>query len=195
MDKSAVSRFPVPELESLPKDILQRILKVQEKAGFIPNIFLSLAHRPDEFRAFFAYHDALMERDSGLSKGEREMIVVATSGLNQCIYCVVAHGAVLRIREKNPLLADQLATNYRKADLSDRQRNMLNFAVKVSQSAHEINECDFDLLKNQGFSDDDIWDIAAITAFFGMSNRLANFLSMRPNDEFYLMGRIPKDKQ
>ena len=189
MDKSAVSRFPVPELESLPKDILQRILKVQEKAGFIPNIFLSLVHRPDEFRAFFAYHDALMERDSGLSKGEREMIVVATSGLNQCIYCVVAHGAVLRIREKNPLLADQLATNYRKADLSDRQRNMLNFAVKVSQSAHEINECDFDLLKNQGFSDDDIWDIGAIAGLFALSNRLANMAGIRPNDEFYLMGR------
>tara|TARA_B100001964_G_scaffold49285_4_gene55432 strand:- start:13392 stop:13985 length:594 start_codon:yes stop_codon:yes gene_type:complete len=189
MDKSAVSRFPVPELESLPKDILQRILKVQEKAGFIPNIFLSLAHRPDEFRAFFAYHDALMERDSGLSKGEREMIVVATSGLNQCIYCVVAHGAVLRIREKNPLLADQLATNYRKADLSDRQRNMLNFAVKVSQSAHGINECDFDLLKNQGFSDDDIWDIGAIAGLFALSNRLANMAGIRPNDEFYLMGR------
>ncbi|MDP6653879.1 MAG: peroxidase-related enzyme, partial [Gammaproteobacteria bacterium] len=161
----------------------------QEKAGFIPNIFLSLAHRPDEFRAFFAYHDALMERDSGLSKGEREMIVVATSGLNQCIYCVVAHGAVLRIREKNPLLADQLATNYRKADLSDRQRTMLDFAVKVSQSAYEISEGDFELLKNQGFSDDEIWDIGAIAGLFALSNRLANMAGIRPNDEFYLMGR------
>jgi uncharacterized peroxidase-related enzyme len=164
-------------------------VKVQEKAGFIPNIFLSLAHRPDEFRAFFAYHDALMERDSGLSKGEREMIVVATSGLNQCIYCVVAHGAVLRIREKNPLLADQLATNYRKADLSDRQRTMLDFAVKVSQSAYEISEGDFELLKNQGFSDDEIWDIGAIAGLFALSNRLANMAGIRPNDEFYLMGR------
>ena len=189
MVKSTVSRFPVPELESLPKDIHERIVKVQEKAGFIPNIFLSLAHRPDEFRAFFAYHDALMERDSGLSKGEREMIVVATSGLNQCIYCVVAHGAVLRIREKNPLLADQLATNYRKADLSDRQRTMLDFAVKVSQSAYEISEGDFELLKNQGFSDDEIWDIGAIAGLFALSNRLANMAGIRPNDEFYLMGR------
>ena len=189
MVKSTVSRFPVPELESLPKDIHERIVKVQEKAGFIPNIFLSLAHRPDEFRAFFAYHDALMERDSGLSKGEREMIVVATSGLNRCIYCVVAHGAVLRIREKNPLLADQLATNYRKADLSDRQRNMLDFAVKVSQSAYDINESDFELLKNQGFSDDEIWDIGAIAGLFALSNRLANMAGIRPNDEFYLMGR------
>ena len=193
MVKSTVSRFPVPELESLPKDIQERILKVQEKAGFIPNIFLSLAHRPDEFRAFFAYHDALMERDSGLSKGEREMIVVATSGLNQCIYCVVAHGAVLRIREKNPLLADQLATNYRKADLSDRQRNMLDFAVKVSQSAYDINESDFELLKNQGFSDDEIWDIGAIAGLFALSNRLANMAGIRPNDEFYLMGRADNE--
>ncbi|MDP6535712.1 MAG: peroxidase-related enzyme [Gammaproteobacteria bacterium] len=193
MVKSTVSRFPVPELESLPKDIQERILKVQEKAGFIPNIFLSLAHRPDEFRAFFAYHDALMERDSGLSKGEREMIVVATSGLNRCIYCVVAHGAVLRIREKNPLLADQLATNYRKADLSDRQRNMLDFAVKVSQSAYDINESDFELLKNQGFSDDEIWDIGAIAGLFALSNRLANMAGIRPNDEFYLMGRADNE--
>jgi len=193
MVKSTVSRFPVPELESLPKDIHERIVKVQEKAGFIPNIFLSLAHRPDEFRAFFAYHDALMERDSGLSKGEREMIVVATSGLNRCIYCVVAHGAVLRIREKNPLLADQLATNYRKADLSDRQRNMLDFAVKVSQSAYDINESDFELLKNQGFSDDEIWDIGAIAGLFALSNRLANMAGIRPNDEFYLMGRADNE--
>ena len=193
MVKSTVSRFPVPELESLPKDIHERIVKVQEKAGFIPNIFLSLAHRPDEFRAFFAYHDALMERDSGLSKGEREMIVVATSGLNQCIYCVVAHGAVLRIREKNPLLADQLATNYRKADLSDRQRTMLDFAVKVSQSAYDINESDFELLKNQGFSDDEIWDIGAIAGLFALSNRLANMAGIRPNDEFYLMGRADNE--
>lgn len=189
MSQQPVSRFPVPELESLADDIRARILAVQEKSGFIPNIFLALAHRPDEFRAFFAYHDALMERPSGLSKGEREMIVVATSGMNQCIYCVVAHGAILRIREKNPLLADQLATNYRKADISSRQRVMLDYAVKVSQKSYEIADKDFEILKNQGFTDDDIWDIGAIAGLFALSNRLANMAGIRPNAEFYTLGR------
>ena len=162
----AISRFPVPELADLPDDIRQRILAVQEKSGFIPNVFLVLAHRPDEFRAFFDYHDALMDKDGGLTKGEREMIVVATSGLNQCIYCVVAHGAILRIREKNPLLADQLATNYRKADISARQKAMLDFAVKVSAQAQAIDDADINTLYKHGFSDDDVWDIGAIAAFF-----------------------------
>lgn len=188
-----ISRFPVPELKDLPQDIRERILAVQEKSGFVPNVFLALAHRPDEFRAFFAYHDALMEKEEGLSKGEREMIVVATSGLNQCIYCVVAHGAILRIREKNPHLADQVATNYRKADITDRQKAMLDFAAKVSLNAHEVNEADFDKLRKHDFSDDDIWDIGAIAAFFSLSNRMANVTTMRPNDEFYLLGRVPKD--
>ncbi|MDA1369593.1 MAG: peroxidase-related enzyme [Proteobacteria bacterium] len=189
MSQQPVSRFPVPELESLADDIRARILAVQEKSGFIPNIFLALAHRPDEFRAFFAYHDALMERPSGLSKGEREMIVVATSGMNQCIYCVVAHGAILRIREKNPLLADQLATNYRKADISTRQRVMLDYAAKVSQKSYEIADKDFEILKNQGFTYDDIWDIGAIAGLFALSNRLANMAGIRPNAEFYTLGR------
>lgn len=187
-----ISRFPVPDLSSLPEDIRDRILAVQEKSGFVPNVFLALAHRPEEFRAFFAYHDALMEKESGLTKGEREMIVVATSGLNQCIYCVVAHGAILRIREKNPLLADQLATNYRKADITARQQAMLDFAVKVSQQAYEINTADIQVLNTHGFSDEDIWDIGAIAAFFALSNRMANLTSMRPNDEFYLLGREQK---
>ena len=189
MRKKTISRFPIPKLETLQKDIRERIAAVQEKAGFIPNVFLTLAHRPDEFRAFFAYHDALMERESGLSLGEREMIVVATSGQNQCLYCVVAHGAVLRIREKNALLADQIATNYRKAEVTPRQIAMLDFAVKVSQRSHEVNETDFKILKNYGFSEDDIWDIGAIAGLFALSNRLANMAGMRPNDEFYLMGR------
>jgi uncharacterized peroxidase-related enzyme len=193
MTDDRISRFPVPELDDLDEDIRERILAVQEKSGFVPNVFLALAHRPDEFRAFFAYHDALMEKEEGLSKGEREMIVVATSGLNQCIYCVVAHGAILRIREKNPFLADQVATNYRKADITERQKAMLDFAVKVSLEAHEINDADFDRLREQGFSDEDIWDIGAISAFFAMSNRLANMTTMRPNDEFYLLGRVPKE--
>lgn len=193
MSELPVSRFPIPELDSLDEDIRQRILEVQEKSGFVPNVFLALAHRPDEFRAFFAYHDALMEKDSGLSKGEREMIVVATSGINQCIYCVVAHGAILRIREKNPLLAEQLATNYRKADITPRQRAMLNFAVKLSLHANDVGDEDFATLKEHGFSDEDIWDIGAVTAFFALSNRMANLTNMRPNDEFYLMGRLPRD--
>jgi len=194
MTTVAISRFPVPDLQDLPEDIRARILEVSEKTGFIPNIFLALAHRPDEFRAFFAYHDALMEKDSGLTKGEREMIVVATSGLNQCIYCVVAHGAVLRIREKNPLIADQLATNYRKADISGRQRTMLDYAVKVSLRPYEISESDLTLLEEQGFSEEDVWDIGAISSFFALSNRLANMASIRPNDEFYLLGRMKRSK-
>jgi uncharacterized peroxidase-related enzyme len=180
----------VPEIAELPEDIRERILAVQEKAGFVPNVFLVLAHRPDEFRAFFDYHDALMEKESGLTKGEREMIVVATSGLNQCIYCVVAHGAILRIREKNPLIADQVATNYRKADITPRQKAMLDFAVKVSSSANEVSDSDLKNMREHGFSDDDIWDIGAVSAFFSLSNRMANLTNMRPNDEFYLMGRI-----
>ncbi|NMG28564.1 peroxidase-related enzyme [Aromatoleum evansii] len=187
--QAAVSRFPVPELKDMPEDIRARILAVQEKSGFIPNVFLTLAHRPDEFRAFFAYHDALMEKPGNLSKAEREMIVVATSGVNQCQYCVIAHGAILRIRAKNPLIADQVATNYRKADITERQKVMLDFAMKVSQSAHLVGEADFEALKAHGFNDDDIWDIAGISAFFGMSNRIANVTSMRPNAEFYALGR------
>lgn len=193
MSDKASSRYPIPELADLPEDIRTRILGVQEKSGFVPNVFLVLAHRPDEFRAFFAYHDALMEKESGLSKGEREMIVVTTSGLNQCIYCVVAHGAILRIREKNPLLADQLATNYRKADISRRQKAMLDFAVKISLQAYEAGDSDFEELAAHGFSPEDVWDIGAIAAFFALSNRMANLTSMRPNDEFYLLGRVNKD--
>ncbi|GMP07189.1 peroxidase-related enzyme [Bradyrhizobium sp. TM239] len=185
-------RFPAPALDTLPDDIRTRLLAVQEKSGFVPNVFLTLAYRPDEFRAFFAYHDALMEKDGGLTKAEREMIVVATSAANQCQYCVIAHGAILRIRAKNPLIADQVAVNYRKADITPRQKAMLDFAMKVSADAQRICEDDFAALAPHGFSDDDIWDIAAISAFFALSNRLANFTGMRPNDEFYLMGRVPK---
>ncbi|MDA9430724.1 peroxidase-related enzyme [Bradyrhizobium sp. CCBAU 51627] len=185
-------RFQAPAINSLPDDIRTRLLAVQEKSGFVPNVFLTLAYRPDEFRAFFAYHDALMEKDSGLTKAEREMIVVATSAANQCQYCVIAHGAILRIRAKNPLIADQIATNYRKADITPRQKAMLDFAMKISADAQRSSEEDFAALSPHGFSDDDIWDIAAISAFFGLSNRLANFTGMRPNDEFYLMGRLPK---
>jgi uncharacterized peroxidase-related enzyme len=188
----AISRFPVPDIASLPADIRARIDEVQAKTGFVPNVFLTLAHRPDELRAFFAYHDALMLRPSGLTKGEKEMIVVATSGANQCLYCVVAHGAIVRIYERAPLLADQLATNYRKADITPRQRAMLDFAMKICTASHTVGDDDFRLLREHGFSDEDIWDIGAITAFFGLSNRLANMTSMRPNDEFYLMGRLPK---
>ena len=188
----AISRFPVPRLEELPDDVRARILAVQEKAGFVPNVFLVLAHRPDEFRAFFAYHDALMLKDGGLSKGEREMIVVATSAANTCHYCVVAHGALVRVYEKKPLLADQVAINYRKADITARQRAMLDFAMKVALRSAEIEESDFAGLREHGFSDEDGWDIAGIAAFFGMSNRMANMTGMRPNDEFYLMGRVPK---
>ncbi|MGI9480463.1 MAG: peroxidase-related enzyme [Hyphomicrobiaceae bacterium] len=184
-----ISRYPVPDIDDLPADIKEKVLAVQEKAGFIPNVFLALAHRPDELRAFFAYHDALMENESGLSKADREMIVVATSSQNHCQYCVVAHGAILRIRAKDPLVADQVAVNYRKADIAPRQRAMLDFAMKVSKDSETIEEADFERLRSHGFCDEDIWDIASITAFFGLSNRLANFTSMRPNDEFYTMGR------
>jgi uncharacterized peroxidase-related enzyme len=186
------SRFPVPSLAALPEDIRERIVAVQEKSGFVPNVFLALAYRPDEFRAFFAYHDALMDKESGVTKAEREMIVVATSSANQCQYCVVAHGAILRIRAKNPLIADQIASNYRKADITPRQRAMLDFAMKVSREAYEVSDEDFEALAGHGFSNDDIWDIAAVSAFFGLSNRMANVTNMRPNDEFYLMGRLPK---
>ena len=192
MTSANAARFPVPELAKLPDDIRARILGVQEKSGFVPNVFLALAYRPDEFRAFFAYHDALMEKDSGLTKAEREMIVVATSIANQCQYCVVAHGAILRIRAKNPQIADQIAANYRKADITPRQKAMLDFALKVSAEAHKVSDADFPELAAHGFTNDDIWDIAAISAFFGLSNRMANFTNMRPNDEFYLMGRLPK---
>ncbi|MBR8091903.1 peroxidase-related enzyme [Burkholderia cenocepacia] len=188
-DNAPVSRFPVPALEDLPDDIRARIAAVQEKSGFIPNVFLTLAHRPDEFRAFMAYHDALMDKPGNLSKAEREMIVVATSAANQCQYCLIAHGAILRIRAKDPLIADQVATNYRKADITARQKAMLDFAMKVSQAAHQVGEPDFDTLKTHGFTEDDIWDIAAISAFFGMSNRIANVTNMRPNAAFYALGR------
>ena len=192
MSEKPISRFPVPDLNELPEDIRERILAVQEKSGFVPNVFLVLAHRPDEFRAFFAYHDALMEKESGLTKGEREMIVVATSGLNQCIYCVVAHGAILRLREKSPYLADQIATNYLKAEITPRQKAMLDFAVKVSLDSHELNNSDFEEMRQHDFSDEDIWDTGAVSAFFSLSNRMADLTSMRPNAEFYLLGRVPK---
>ena len=188
-DTPAISRFPVPEIADLPEDIRTRILDVQEKSGFVPNVFLVLAHRPDEFRAFFAYHDALMDKPGNLSKAEREMIVVATSNANQCQYCVVAHGAILRIRAKNPLIADQVAVNYRKADITPRQRAMLDFAMKVSQSAYLVDDGDFETLQAHGFDAEDIWDIAGIAAFFGLSNRMANVTNMRANDEFFAMGR------
>src|SRR3982751_6340280 len=189
MTAPAISRFPVPSLKQMPADIRERILAVQEKSGFIPNVFLVLAHRPDEFRAFFAYHDALMLKEGALSKAEREMIVVATSGANNCMYCVVAHGAILRIYEKNPLIADQVAINHRKADLTPRRRAMLDFALKVSLRSAEDDDSDYARLREHGFTDEDAW---AIAAFFAMSNRLANMSGMRPNDEFYLMGRVPK---
>ena len=189
MTDSTISHFPIPDFDTLPDDIRTRIEAVQEKAGFIPNVFLALAHRPAEFRAFFAHHDALMEKPGGLSPAEREMIVVATSAANQCHYCVIAHGAILRIRAKNPLIADQVAINYRKADITDRQRLMLDFAMKVCTGASSVGEADFAALHDAGFSDDDIWDMGAIAAFFAQSNRLANLSGMRPNDEFYSMGR------
>ena len=194
MTPKAISRFPVPELQALPEDIRTKLVTVQEKAGFIPNVFLALAHRPEEFRAFFAYHDALMEKEGGLSKAEREMIVVATSGANECQYCVVAHGAILRIRAKDPLVADQVAINYRKADITARQRAMLDFAMQIALDAASVGDEDFAVLRENGFSDEDIWDIGAIAAFFALSNRMANLTSMRPNNEFYLMGRVPKAK-
>ncbi|WP_342131682.1 peroxidase-related enzyme [Hydrogenophaga sp. OTU3427] len=192
---SQTPRFPLPDLNSLPEDIRAKVLEVQEKAGFVPNVFLALARRPAEWRAFFAYHDALMlKEDSGLSKGEREMIVTTTSAANHCLYCVVAHGAILRIYEKKPLVADQVAVNYLKADIPPRQRAMLDFAMKVCLASHEIDDADFEALHAHGFSDEDAWDIAAITAFFGLSNRMASFSGMMPNPEFYLMGRVPKAK-
>jgi len=189
MSDHPISRFPVPDIAELPEDLRKRILVVQEKTGFVPNVFLTLAHRPDELRAFLAYHDALMEKDSGLSKAEREMIVVATSNANNCQYCVVAHGAILRIRAKDPLIADQVAINYRKADLTPRQKAMLDFAMLVSQDSRSIGDEDFETLRGNGFCDEDIWDIGAVAALFSLSNRMANLISMRPNDEFYAMGR------
>ena len=189
------NRYPAPDLNALPDDIKAKVLEVQEKAGFIPNVFLSLARRPAEWRAFFAYHDALMLKEDGsLTKGDREMIVTTTSAANQCLYCVVAHGAILRIYEKKPLVADQVAVNYRKADITPRQRAMLDFAMKVCENSAEIEDADIDALHAHGFSDEDAWDIAAITAFFGLSNRMASFSNMQPNPEFYLMGRVPKQK-
>ncbi|MCB1912560.1 MAG: peroxidase-related enzyme [Rhodocyclaceae bacterium] len=192
MSETTISRFAVPELADLAEDVRARILAVQEKAGFVPNVFLMLAHRPAEFRAFFDYHDALMEKDVGLSKAEREMIVVATSGANNCLYCVVAHGAVLRIRAKNPRVADQLATNYRKAEITARQRAMLDFAMKLSLDGGRVEDADMAALREHGFDDEAIWDIGAITAFFSMSNRLVHLTGTPPNEQFYLMGRLPK---
>jgi len=189
-------RYPLAELDNLPDDIRAAILAVQEKAGFVPNVFLALARRPAEWRAFFAYHDALMLKEEGsLTKGDREMIVTTTSAASQCLYCVVAHGALLRIYEKKPLVADQVAVNYRKADITPRQRAMLDFAMKVCERSHEIEDADFDALHAHGFDDEDIWDIASITAFFGLSNRLASFSGMQPNAEFFLMGRLPREKK
>jgi uncharacterized peroxidase-related enzyme len=196
MQPTPVSRYPVPAIEGLPEDLRTRILEVQQKSGFVPNVFLAFAHRPDEFRAFFAYHDAVMQRPPsgphGLSKGDKEMIVVATSGANHCLYCVVAHGAILRICEKKPLLADQVAVNHRKADITPRQRAMLDFAMKVCTDSAAIEEADFARLREHGFTDEDAWDIGAITALFGLSNRMANLTSMLPNAEFYLLGRVPR---
>ncbi|WP_431130410.1 peroxidase-related enzyme [Variovorax paradoxus] len=189
-------RYPLAELKDLPEDIRIAILAVQEKAGFVPNVFLALARRPTEWRAFFAYHDALMLKEEGsLTKGDREMIVTTTSAANQCLYCVVAHGALLRIYEKKPLVADQVAVNYRKADITPRQRAMLAFAMKVCERSHEIDDADFTALHAHGFDDEDVWDIASITAFFGLSNRLASFSGMQPNPEFFLMGRLPREKK
>jgi uncharacterized peroxidase-related enzyme len=184
-DPRPISRYPVPRLEDLPEDVQARILEVQQKAGFVPNVFLTLAHRPEEFRAFFAYHDALMLKEGGLTKAEREMVVVATSGANDCLYCIVAHGAILRVYAKDPLVADQVAANYRKADITPRQ--------KVALASSEIVDADFDALRTHGFDDQDIWDIGAIAAFFALSNRMANLIGMRPNDEFFLLGRLPRN--
>jgi uncharacterized peroxidase-related enzyme len=193
------SRYPFPDLNTLPEDIRAKILEVQEKSGFIPNVFLAFARRPAEWRAFFAYHDALMVpesvgRTSHLTKGDREMIVTTTSAANSCLYCVVAHGAILRIYEKKPLVADQVAVNYRKADISPRQRAMLDFAMKVCNASDQVDDADFEALHAHGFDDEDIWDITAITAFFGLSNRMASVTGMMPNPEFYLLGRVPKVK-
>ena len=190
-----ISRYPVPDLHDLPEDLRARILEVQAKAGFVPNVFLALAHRPAEWRAFMAYHDALLLKETGsLSKGEREMVIVATSAANQCLYCVVAHGAILRVYEKKPLIADQVAVNHRKADITPRQKAMLDFAMKVALESHRIEDADFAALAEHGFSAEDAWDIGAIAAFFGLSNRMANLTGMRPNDEFYVMGRVPREK-
>ncbi|NMO03291.1 peroxidase-related enzyme [Gordonia sp. TBRC 11910] len=189
MTELPISRFSIPDLADVPDDVRARILEVQEKSGFIPNVFLVLARRPDEFRAFLAYHDALMDKPGNLTKAEREMIVVATSSPNQCQYCVVAHGAILRIRAKNPLIADQISSNYRKADITPRQRAMLDFAVKVSQAAYDVNDADYAILQQHGFTEEDAWDIASISGFFGFSNRIANAADIRPNAEFYGMGR------
>ncbi len=195
MNPQPISRWPAPELKDLPEDFRARILDMQAKAGFVPNVFLAFAHRPEEARAFFAWHDALLlKEDSGLSKAEREMIVVATSGANHCLYCVVAHGAILRVHARQRQVADQVATNYLKADIGERQRAMLAFALKVSQDSANIVEADFAALRGYGFSDEDIWDIGAITALFGLSNRMANLISLRPNDEFYFLGRWPREK-
>lgn len=193
-DAPPISRFPVPNLDELPPDMRERIEAVADKSGFVPNVFLALAHRPDEWRAFFAYHDALMEKEGGLSAADKELIVVATSAANDCLYCVVAHGAVARIRARNPLIADQVAVDWRKADLTDRQKAMLGFAVKLAVQPADVAEQDLDELRKRGFSDDDIWDIGSITALFALSNRIAHLSAMRPNDEFYLMGRLSKDE-
>ncbi len=191
MSTPSISKYPVPKLEDLQQDIRAKILEVQKKAGFVPNVFLTLAHRPDEFRAFFAYHDALMLKESGLSKAEREMIVVATSGLNQCPYCVIAHGAILRIYAKNPQIADQVAIHHRKADITPRQKAMLDFACKLARTPEAMVEGDHEALRSHGFNAEDIWDIGAITALFALSNRMAHLINMRANDEFYLLGRVP----
>lgn len=196
MSTPPISRWPVPDVANLPEDLRARILEVQAKAGFVPNVFLAFAHRPEEARAFFAWHDTLLLKDSGtLTKAEREMVIVATSAANDCLYCVVAHGALLRVYSKQPLLADQVATNYLKADIGERQRVMLAFALKVCKDSGSIVEADFEPLRAQGFTDEDIWDIGAITALFGLSNRMANLLSLRPNDAFHLLGRLPREKK
>ena len=195
MTEQPISRYPVPDINDLPDDIRTLILEIQKQTGFVPNVFLALAYRPDEFRAFFAYHNALMEREGSLTQADKEMIIVATSGLNQCIYCVIAHGAILRIRERNSLVADQIATNYQKADITPRQQAMLDFAVMVAADSASIDDDDIELLKAQDFSADDIWDIASISALYALSNRMANFARIRPNDEFFLMGRLPKDNR
>ena len=194
MSTPSISRYPAPKLEELPEDVRARMLEVQEKAGFIPNVFVALARRPDEFRAFFAYHDALMLRESGLTKAEREMIVVAVAGANDCLYCFVAHGAILRIYAKNPLVADQVGVNYRKADVTRRQRAMLAFALKVAERSGDIDETDYAALREHGFDDEDIWDIGNISAFFCLSNRMANLITLRPNDEFFTLGRTPRPR-
>lgn len=194
MSDYPISRYPVPKLEDLPPDIRERIETVQEKSGFIPNVFLALAHRPDEFRAFFQYNDTVMQKENGLSKAEKEMIVVATSAANDCTYCVISHGAILRIYSKNPLISDQIAIDYAKADITPRQKAMLDFAVKLAIYPADVDATDYANLREHGWSDEDAWDIAAIASFFSLSNRMAHFAAMRPNDEFYLMGRLPKQK-